>query len=67
VIFNPARNWDHSGRRFGSTEKSRKELAFNTEVELRDGLKNTIAWTQKNIALIDTCIQKHKENLIRCQ
>jgi nucleoside-diphosphate-sugar epimerase len=67
MIFNPARDWDHSGRRFGSTEKSRKEIKFNAEVELGDGLKNTIAWTQKNIALIDTCIQKHKENLIRCQ
>ena len=63
VIFNPARSWDHSGRRFGSTEKSRKELAFATEVELRDGLKNTLDWTQKNINLIDACIEKHKKNM----
>jgi len=65
VIFNPARQWDHSGRRFGSTEKSRKELAFTAEVELHDGLKNTIEWTQKHIEIINACIQKHKKNLIK--
>jgi UDP-glucose 4-epimerase len=59
----PRRSWDHSGRRFGSTEKSQRELGFEANTNLRDGLARTIAWTQQNLDFIDTCIAKHTEHM----
>src|SRR5690242_20557868 len=40
----PAREWDRSGHRFGSTEKARRKLGFEVQVPLDDGLALTIAW-----------------------
>lgn len=59
IDFLPARPWDRSGRRFGSTEKSRRELGFVAEVELPEGLTRTIEWTREHLELIETCIRKH--------
>jgi len=59
----PPRSWDHSGKRFGSTAKSKNELGFEPVVNLEQGLRRTIAWTRENLALIDTCIDKHRERL----
>lgn len=59
VDFLPPRNWDHSGKRFGSTEKSKKEIGFSAETSLDDGLKKTIEWTKDNISFIESCIKKH--------
>ena len=55
----PARSWDRSGRRFGSTDKARSEIGFEATVDLRRGLAETIAWTEKNLSMIDACIQRH--------
>ena len=57
--FRPPREWDRSGRRFGSTEKAKRMLGFETETALRDGLDQTIAWTRERLPLIDRCIGKH--------
>lgn len=59
LAFEPARAWDRSGKRFGSTAKAEQELGFRAEVTLRDGLKRTIAWTQREMPLIEACIAKH--------
>ena len=59
----PKRAWDHSGKRFGSTEKARRELGFEASVSLRDGLAATIEWTRCNMAWIDACIQKHDQHM----
>jgi nucleoside-diphosphate-sugar epimerase len=61
--FLPRRDWDHSGRRFGSTEKSKRELGFEAKTSLNDGLEKTIAWTRNNIELIESCVQKHVEHM----
>jgi UDP-glucose 4-epimerase len=61
--FLPPRPWDHSGKRFGSTEKSLWELGFTAGVELKEGLARTIAWTRESMPLIDRCIEKHRERL----
>ena len=53
------RDWDRSGKRFGSTEKSRRELGFEARTGIRDGLEKTIAWTEANIGFIDLCVDKH--------
>lgn len=55
----PARSWDRSGRRFGSTEKSEKEIGFVATTNLFDGIKKTISWTHKNKNNIERCIQQH--------
>ncbi len=61
--FRPKRDWDHSGKRFGSPEKAQRELDFAAQVELREGLTKTIAWTRQQLPLIDRCIQKHAAHM----
>lgn len=55
----PKRTWDNSGKRYGSTAKSERELGFKATVSLVDGLTRTIAWTRENLALIERNIGKH--------
>lgn len=59
----PKRNWDNSGKRFGSINKSQQELGFEAQVDLLKGLEQTMAWTSKNIGFIDACIAKHKHHI----
>jgi nucleoside-diphosphate-sugar epimerase len=59
VDMKPARDWDRSGRRFGSTEKSKREIGFEAEVLIDEGLKRTVEWTKTNAALIESRIHKH--------
>ncbi len=59
----PKRNWDTSGKRFASTEKSKKTIGFMAEIGLQEGLERTIAWTRENQAVIQGCIEKHKRHL----
>jgi UDP-glucose 4-epimerase len=59
----PPRSWDRSGRRFGSTEKARRELEFEAGVSIDDGLRRTVAWTRENLEVIDDCIARHAEML----
>ncbi len=63
IEYLPPRSWDHSGKRFGSTEKSERELGFKPTIGLQEGLRRTINWTRENLTLIDTCIEKHREHL----
>jgi UDP-glucose 4-epimerase len=55
----PARDWDNSGRRFGSTEKSQREIGFVAEVPIEEGLRRTVEWTKKNMEVISRTIEKH--------
>ena len=57
--FLPSRDWDRSGKRFGSTDKARRELGFEARVPLREGLSRTVAWTREYLPLIESCIEKH--------
>lgn len=61
----PQRDWDHSGRRFGSTDKAKRMLGFDAREPLSEGLRKTIEWTKANEALIDRCIQKHAARMDR--
>lgn len=52
VDLRPARDWDRSGKRFGSVDKAREKLGFEAKVSLAEGLGRTITWTkheQENI------------------
>jgi nucleoside-diphosphate-sugar epimerase len=60
VDIRPPRDWDRSGTRFGSTEKSRRLLGFEARVTMREGLSRTIEWTRSNYDLISRCIKRHQ-------
>lgn len=55
----PRREWDRSGKRFGDTEKARRELGFTASVPLREGLDLTIQWTRANLGRIEACMARH--------
>lgn len=57
----PARDWDRSGKRFASTEKAARELGFTAQVDIREGLRRTVEWTQANQDLIKRSIAKHEK------
>jgi UDP-glucose 4-epimerase len=59
IHFAPKRDWDNSGRRFGSTLKAKEKIGFEAQISLKDGLIRTLKWTEENFSLIQTCIQKH--------
>ena len=63
VEYLPPRPWDHSGKRFGSTDKAQRELGFLASTDLRQGLEQTIKWTRENMPLILQCMEKHREHL----
>lgn len=63
IEFRPSRDWDHSGRRFGSTVKSKQEIGFEAKTALKDGLEKTIQWMCENMDLIESCIHRHDKNL----
>ena len=60
VDLKPARDWDRSGKRFGSTEKSREKLEFEASINISEGLRRTVEWTQANIATIQRTIANHE-------
>ena len=55
----PARDWDRSGKRFGSTEKAKAELGFEARVEISEGIPLLVEWTRENQDLIKTCMERH--------
>jgi UDP-glucose 4-epimerase len=63
----PRRDWDRSGKRFGSTEKARRELGFEAEIALSDGLARTVDWTRAHRNVIERSIAKHDERMRLCQ
>jgi nucleoside-diphosphate-sugar epimerase len=60
VEVKEARNWDNSGRRFGSTLKSKNQIDFEAEIIPEQGLLETISWSRENIQLISANITKHQ-------
>jgi nucleoside-diphosphate-sugar epimerase len=59
----PGRPWDTSGKRFGSTVKSARELKFKASISLEDGLQITTDWTRKNLPVIEATIAKHRRRM----
>lgn len=59
VDLKPARDWDRSGKRFGSTDKSREALGFEAKVSIREGLEKTVAWTRQSQETIKRCMKQH--------
>ena len=63
IDLKPARNWDRSGKRYGDPAKAASELGFSAEVDLRDGLRRTVAWMRDNAPVIERCIAQHRRYL----
>lgn len=63
----PARDWDRSGKRFASTEKAARELGFTAQVEIREGLRRTVEWTQANMETIKRSIAKHDKMMAQAK
>ena len=59
VDLKPARDWDRSGKRFGSIEKSRNYLHFEAVVPMQDGLRSTLEWTLANQDKIKRIMANH--------
>ncbi len=66
IIFLPKRDWDSSIRRIGSTLKAKEKLGFTALVDIKEGLKKTIKWTQEHIDYIERNISKHRPYLESC-
>jgi UDP-glucose 4-epimerase len=61
LVLKPAREWDRSGKRFASTEKSESKLGFKAQISIEDGIQKTVEWTKANIELIHRSIVKHNK------
>ena len=59
VDLKPARDWDRSGCRFGSTKKSKEKIGFEAKVTIKDGLEKTVTWTKENLPMIQSCMSRH--------
>jgi len=59
VAMKPVRDWDRSGRRFGTTEKSKQQLGFEVDINILDGIHQTVEWTSANKARITDAISNH--------
>ena len=59
----PGRDWDTSGKRFGSTVKSKQKLQFSSHIDIKTGLTKTIDWTKKNKLLIQSNIDRQNKML----
>lgn len=59
----PPRDWDRSGRRFGSTEKAEAELGFVAGTDLEEGLAQTIAWTRENLDRVEASMARHDDRM----
>lgn len=61
LALRPARDWDRSGKRFASTDKSERELGFTAQVDVREGIRRTVEWTKANVDLIQRSIAMHNK------
>ena len=61
--FLPGRAWDHSIKRFGSTEKALRGMGFNARIPLQEGIRLTMDWTRQNIQTLEACILKHAPHM----
>ena len=63
IEFAERRDWDRSGNRLGSTDKSRASLGFTADIGLPEGIKRTVDWTRSNLAVIDAAVDRHSERI----
>ena len=57
------RDWDRSGKRFGSTEKAAEKLGFIAKIGIEEGIEKLVKWTLENKSLIQSCIHRHSRQI----
>lgn len=67
IALTPARDWDHSGKRYGDPAKAKADLGFEATMPLREGLERTIAWTRENLDWIEECMARHADRLAEAE
>ena len=55
----PARDWDRSGKRFGSTDKAKEKLSFDAKVSISEGIERTVKWTVQEKEQIQKAMMAH--------
>ena len=60
IDLRPPRDWDRSGKRFGSCEKTKHTIGFAARTDIRSGLEQTIAWTKENTDIIQRWMDQHR-------
>ncbi len=63
IELRPKRDWDHSGKRYASTEKSERVLGFTASVSIDEGLARTMEWTRENLPFIERTMRKHDAHM----
>lgn len=63
IDYRPAREWDRSGKRFGSVDKARGELGFECTTGLRQGLEQMRDWMVAEMETLERCIGQHKSRV----
>ena len=66
LLFKDRRSWDNSGRRMGDVSKAKNLLQFSAQVELKEGLENTVKWTKENLDKIELSVLKHSSQFSIC-
>lgn len=59
----PRRTWDHSGCRYGSPEKAKRELDFEVQVPFSEGIRRTVEWARATMPRIEASIAKHAKEM----
>jgi len=67
IDYLPKRDWDNSGKRFASIDKSKKELDFSAKIDIDDGLNEMAKWFKDNMQFIEGCISKHDTQMKQLQ
>ena len=63
IALTPARDWDHSGQRYGDPARPSASSASVRRSAWRDGLERTIEWTRENLDWIESCMARHAESM----
>ncbi len=53
IVFKPRRSWDHSVRRQADISKASGMLGHKPSVQVREGVKRTVAWFRENMEKIE--------------
>ena len=57
IEFTGSRDWDRITRRCASVERARSLLGYDPRTDMREGLRNVIAWTRQNLDRVEQAMQ----------
>ncbi len=63
IALTPARDWDHSGQRFGSTDKARASSASRRTPRCATASRRTSTGRARTSSWIERCIARHADRM----